>query len=151
MRRPLCSPIRALPLLLVTACSDARHTDSRFATPERTVRTLLQAHGIAELGPRDIERRAVAEGGFTVVDREAYEGCFVDRDQPGGDAMAGYVFGVLAGAGRDLRFELVEQRAYVQARDARIVMQRGEDGAYRIVLADSVPEDLRRTLLGGGD
>ena len=62
--------------------------------------------------------------------------------------MAGYVFGVLA-AGRDgLRYETHPRGASVVVRtDVRVEMARGDDGAYRIVLAQSVPEATRRGLL----
>jgi hypothetical protein len=37
----------------------------------------------------------------------------------------------------------------VQVREGlRVVMRRGEDRAYRIVLAESVPEDVRRSITG---
>jgi hypothetical protein len=51
-------------------------------------------------------------------------------------------------AGRDeLRYETVEQHGYVvPRRGPRIVLRRGDDGAYRIVLAESVPEDVQRSL-----
>lgn len=62
--------------------------------------------------------------------------------------MASYVLGMLAAARDALRYETVADRGYVIPREGmRIVMQRGEDGAYRIVLADSVPEDVRRSVL----
>ncbi|HJL16850.1 MAG TPA: hypothetical protein RMH99_14395, partial [Sandaracinaceae bacterium LLY-WYZ-13_1] len=48
----------------------------------------------------------------------------------------------------DLRYETVEDRGYVYPReDVRVVMERGADGAYRVVLAESVPDDVRRGLL----
>lgn len=128
-------------------CGELQRTDTRFATPERTVRTLLAAHGIAESD--DVQARLIAEGAFSIVDREAYEACFADLDQPGGDAMAGYVLGLLAAARSELRFELFERRAVVNVGPGvRVAMERGSDGAYRILLAESVPEDVRRGLLG---
>jgi hypothetical protein len=135
--------------LLVLACGDVTRTDSRFATPERTVATLLAAHGIGEATADELQGRLIAEGGFAIVDRAAYEACFVDLEQPGGAGMAGYVLGMLAAARGELRYETIEHHGYVQVREGiRIVMRRGEDGAYRIVLAESVPEDIRRSITG---
>jgi len=136
-----------LVVLLVSACGDAATADPRLATPERTVRTLLAAHGIAERD--DVQARMIAEGGLSIVDREAYEACFADLDQPGGAGMAGYVLGLLAAARGELRYELFEQHAVVYVREGvRIAMRRGDDGAYRIVLAESVPADVRRSIVG---
>lgn len=139
-----------LSALLVLACGDVTRTDPRLATPERTVRTLLAAHGIEDAAPGALEERLIAEGGFAIVDRAAYEACFADLHQPGGAGMAGYVLGLLAAARGELRYETIEQHGYVQVRreGLRVVMRRGEDGAYRIVLAESVPEDVRRSITG---
>ena len=135
--------------VLVLACGDVTRTDPRLATPERTVATLLAAHGIEDAAPGELEERLIAEGGFAIVDRAAYEACFVDLHQPGGAGMAGYVLGLLAAARGELRYETIEHHGYVQVREGiRIVMRRGEDGAYRIVLAESVPEDIRRSITG---
>jgi hypothetical protein len=135
--------------LLAVGCGEPRTTDPRFATPERTVATLLEAHGVgADARQDEIRARAVDEGGFRVRDRAAYEACFADLDRPGGQALAAYVMGMLAGARDELRYTTFEERASVQLRDGqRIAMRRGSDGAYRIVLADSVPEDAQRSLL----
>lgn len=142
----------ALAALLLCACGDATtRTDPRLATPERTVQTLLAAHGIAGADRDEVQARVVAEGGFSIADREAYEACFADLDQPGGPGMAGYVLGLLAAAQGELRYETFEQRGVVQVREGvRVVMRRGDDGAYRIVLAESVPEDVRRSIVGLG-
>ena len=138
-----------LSALLVLACGDVTRTDPRLATPERTVRTLLAAHGIEDGAPGALEERLIAEGGFAIVDRAAYEACFADLHQPGGAGMAGYVLGLLAAARGELRYETIEQHGYVQVREGlRVVMRRGEDRAYRIVLAESVPEDIRRSITG---
>ncbi len=133
-------------LAAMMACGEASGTDPRFATPERTVDTLLAAHGAGEASASELTAR-VAAGGLPVVDRELHARCFADLDQPGGEAMAGYVLGMIAAARDALRFETVGERGYVIPREgARVVMQRGADGAYRIVLAESVPEDVRRTV-----
>ncbi len=122
-------------------------TDPRFATPERTVATLLAAHGAGGASQAELQERFVAQGGLTVVDREAYELCFADLGTPSGPALAQYVVGMIAAARDELRYETVDQHGYVvPRRGPRIVMRRGDDGAYRIMLAESVPEDARDGL-----
>lgn len=134
-------------VVLLVACGEVTRTDPRFATPERTVATLLAAHGAAELSQAELTERFVSQGRLTVVDREAYELCFADPETPGAQGLAEYVVGMIA-AGRDeLRYETVEQHGYViPRRGPRIVLRRGDDGAYRVVLAESVPEDVQRSL-----
>lgn len=124
------------------------HTDSRFATPERTVDTLLGAYGVRDLPQDDLRARIASQGALTLRDREAYAACFVDLSRPGGEGMAGYVLGMLAAARDELRFETAGDRGYVLPREGiRVVMIRGEDNAYRISLSESVPEDVQRGLL----
>jgi hypothetical protein len=126
--------------LLLLSCGEG--TDSRFATPEHTVATLLAAHGLADVSSDEIRARAAT--GYPVRDRAAHEACFADLDRPGGEALAGYVVGVLAAGRDDLRYETVGDRGLVRLPNGPpIVMERTRAGAYRIVLEQSVPEDLR--------
>lgn len=134
-------------LLALVGCGDVQTTDSRFATPERTVHTLLASHGMSEMSQQDIRERIGEHGAFQLRDTEAWRSCFADFEQPAGEGMAGYVLGILA-AGRDeLRYETVGDIATVRLQEERVVMRRGDDGAYRIVLRDSVPERVRAGLL----
>ena len=134
-------------ILLSFGCGDVHTTDSRFATPERTVQTLFVSYGMSDLSQEEIRARIGEHGAFQLRDPELWRSCFVDLEQPGGEGMAGYVLGVL-GAGRDeLRYETVGEAATVHVQTARIVMRRGADGAYRIELRDSVPEPVRAGLL----
>ena len=137
-----------LPLLSLFGCAEAvTRTDVRFSTPEHTVQTLLGAYGLEEVSQETIRARMAEGGGFTLQDRETWRACFTDFDQPGGEGMAGYVLGMLAAARDDLRYELAGDWAYVYPRDEVRVVMAHEGGAYRIVLARSVPEDVRRTLM----
>jgi len=132
---------------LAAACGDTETVDSRFATPERTVATLLSTHGLTDESQESIRERMATRGAFELQDAETWRACFTDIGQPGGEGMAGYVLGMLAAARDDLRFEISGDRAYVFPREgARVVMVRGSDGAFRIVLRDSVPENVRRGL-----
>lgn len=145
MRRPL--PL-LLALCVVAGCGDTETVDSRFATPERTVDTLFSTHGLSDESQQSIQARIAERGAFELQDAETWRQCFTDLDQPGGEGMAGYVLGMLAAARDQLRFEISGDRAYVFPREgARVVMQRGSDGAFRIVLRESVPENVRRGLL----
>ena len=136
-----------LAALLLVGCDGTETVDSRFATPERTVDTLFASYGMRDLSQADIQSRIAERGAFELRDEAAWRECFADLDQPAGQGMAGWVLGVL-GAGRDeLRFETAGEAAYVHVRDMRIVMRRERDGAYRIVLSDSVPERVREGLV----
>lgn len=134
--------------LLALGCDDVTRTDPRFSTPEHTVETLLGAYGLEDVPQDEVRQRIGTHGAFELQDRAAYEACFADLDAPGGEGMAGYVFGMIAAAKDELRYETVAGRGYVTPRDGvRVVMERDETGAYRIVLADSVPEETRRSLM----
>ena len=98
---------------------------------------------------RDAMRARIAErGSFQLRDAETWRLCFTDLERPGGEGMAGYVLGLLAAARDDLRYETAADRGYAIPREGiRVAMERGDDGAYRIVLADSVPPEVQRGLL----
>ncbi len=133
--------------LSLLGCGQAQSADSRFATPERTVSSLFLAHGLERASQEQIRAQIIRDGGLVVRDRELYAACFADLDRPGGDALASYVVGMLAAARDDLRYELVEDHGYAYPREgARVVFQR-QNGAYRIILAQSVPEDVQARLL----
>ena len=143
---------RALPILALSlaalGCGETTTPDSRFATPERTVATLLATHGLTDESQESIQSRIANRGAFELRDAETWRLCFTDFDRPGGEGMAGYVLGMLAAARDQLRYEMAGESAYVFPREGlRVVMRRGEDGAYRIVLHESVPEEIQRGLL----
>ncbi|MFK7988390.1 MAG: hypothetical protein AB8I08_20380 [Sandaracinaceae bacterium] len=135
--------------LLLGACGgDLTETDARFATPERTVTTLLGTYGLNDMPQEEIHARLAQRGAFELQDHDTWRACFVDIDRPGGDGMAGYVLGLLAAARDDIQYETIADRGYASPRaDVRVVMRRGPDGAYRIVLGESVPDTVRRGLL----
>lgn len=136
------------PWLLGCDGGDVTRSDARFSTPEHTVETLLGTYGLNDLPQEQIQRQIVQRGAFELRDRETWRQCFADLDQPGGEGMAGYVLGLLAAGRDDLRFEIAEDHAYAFPREGvRVVLVEGEDGAWRISLARSVPEDVRSGLL----
>jgi len=147
-----CFAIERVPVLLLLmlawGCGEAETVDARFSTPEHTVATLFATHGLADESQASIQARIAERGSFELADQETWALCFTDFDQPGGNGMAGYVLGMLAAARDQLRYELAGDTAYVFPRAGlRVVMHRGEDRAYRIVLRESVPEQVRRGLL----
>jgi hypothetical protein len=140
--------LAAFPLVALGCEAGVATTDSRFSTPERTIETLLASAGLEGSTQEQNQARIVEQGGVQVRDAASYEACFADIDQPGGHGMAGYVLGMIAAASDDLRYEMVEGRGFVIPRQGiRIVMDRDANGAYRIVLAESVPEHVRESIL----
>ena len=140
----------AAALLVLASCGgdDVTSTDARFSTPEHTVQTLLGTYGLNDLPQARIQEQIVQHGAFQLRDRETWQACFADLDQPGGEGMAGYVLGLLAAGRDDLRFETAGERAYAFPREGvRVVMIRGADNTFRISLRESVPDEVRNGLL----
>jgi hypothetical protein len=150
MRRsywPRCALALLLPLLAACAAS----ADRRFATPEDTVRTLFAAYGLEHVSERAIVARLAEGQRFELLDPEGFRACFADHRGPEHEGMAGYVFGVLVAGKEHLRFRADGERVRVLvgrggASDPGIVLRHTRDG-FKIVLAESVPEDVRRQLL----
>jgi hypothetical protein len=136
--------------LSLAACEGATHTvDARFSTPEHTALTLLGSYGLEHATQAEIREHMAQHDRFEMRDRHAYEACFSDlRDgDAASEGVAGFVFGAIA-AGRDeLRVQITGDRATLSPRDGvEIVMHRGDDGAFRIALADSVPSEVRTQI-----
>lgn len=128
--------------------TDLTETDARFSTPERTVTTLLGTYGLNDMPQEEIHARLAERGAFQLQDAVTWRACFADIERPGGEGMAGYVLGLLAAARDDIQYETVADRGYATPRPGvRVVMRRDTDGAYRIVLGESVPETVRRGLI----
>lgn len=151
MRLFLCASVMAA---LLGACDGAtRTTDARFSTPEHTVRTLMGSYGLADATQEQIRERMAGHDRFEIQSRSTFRECFEDMGPTSGTAgaasegAAGFVFGALA-AGRDeLEIALHGDRATIVPRQGvEIVMHRGQDGAYRIVLAESVPAEVRARM-----
>ncbi|UJR86114.1 hypothetical protein [Sandaracinus amylolyticus] len=138
----------ALGVLGIVGCDAPRGVDARYSTPEHTIETLLASHGLEDATQEDIRARMSAHQRFELRDRASFEACFADL-QPGpvGEGLAGWTLGAIA-AGRDeLRVEIIGDRATVAPREGvRIAMARDEGGRWRIVLAESVPIEVRRAL-----
>lgn len=145
--------MRLLAALLLIAslvgCDGATRTvDARFSTPEHTVRTLMSAYGLEAATQEQIRERMAHHDRFEMQNRATFRACFEDLDTSSADeGVAGFVFGALAAGRDDMRVATHGDRATISPRaGVEIVMHRGEDGAYRIVLAESVPDEVRARM-----
>lgn len=138
-----------LGLLTLVGCDGAtRTTDARFSTPEHTVHTLLGSYGMGDATQEQIRERMAAQDRFEIQSRTTFRECFEDIGTgAANEGVAGFVFGAIAANRDDLSIELHGDRATLTPRAGlEIVMHRGDDGAYRIVLADSVPPEVRTRM-----
>lgn len=137
----------ALSSLLVglLGCEDVRHADSRYATPERTMATLLASYGLADKSLAEVQslRRT---GRVHVRDAAAQRGCFERFETAEDEAMAGYVVGVLAEADGSARPTLTAGTARVAVGDQATIVLRDHEGAWRIDLPASVPVTTREAI-----
>lgn len=140
-------------VLVLAACEGTTTTDARYSTPEHTVETMLAAYGLADATQEQIREQLSARGHFELRDRRSYEACFEDYGSTSLDeGLAGFVFGSIAAGRDDLRVEMHGDRATVSPREGiEIVMHRDERGAYRVMLAESVPEAVRAQMASVAD
>lgn len=140
--------------VLMAACDSAPPVsrDLRFHTPKATIDTLLESYGLENVSQDEIRRRMQIGRSFHLVDPETRNLCFADFDGPEDEGMLGYVFGGLAPAKDDVRITQTEDTAHAfgETREGRrnrpIVLQRDGTGNWRIVLSESVPDDVRDRL-----
>ncbi|MEZ4338498.1 MAG: hypothetical protein R3B82_17905 [Sandaracinaceae bacterium] len=126
------APLLFVTLLALIGCGDVQTTDPGFATPERTVATLLATHGPRRF--RTTPRGIAERGSFQFRDAETWRLCFTDLETSGRGGH-GWVRPRLPRAARDdLRYETAADRGYAILREGILAMERGDDGAYRIVL-----------------
>lgn len=136
-------------LLGLLGCDGATRTaDARFSTPEHTVRTLMSAYGLEDATQDQIRERMAHHDRFEMQSRATFRACFEDLGtSPAAEGAAGFVFGALAAGRDDTAVQLHGETASLSPRaGVEIVMHRGEDGAYRIVLAQSVPAEVRARM-----
>lgn len=144
--------ICAVLITMIAGCEGAvRTSDPRFSTPERTVATLLASYELDRLSQEEVRERIAAHRRFELADREAFEACFADFGAgPAIEGLAGWVLGALAAGKDELRTTITGDRATVSPREGVRIVMRLEDGAWRIVIAESVPEDVRRAIAAVG-
>ncbi len=144
----------AMAAVLLMGCDQAPpvSSDLRFHTPKATIDTLLETYGLEMVSQDEIRRRMQIGRSFHLVDPETRDLCFADFDGPEDEGMIGYVFGGLAPAKDDVRITQTGDTAHAfgETRDGRrnrpIVLERDSTGAWRIVLEESVPSDVRDRL-----
>lgn len=149
MRAPL---VAALPLLGL-ACGPAG-ADPRIATPEATVRTVLEATHLVDAPPvlpvGRFGREPAPER--PPPDLAALALCFwdFDRDDLASRGMADFVAGMLAAMEGRLVYHVGRRRSTVDTGFRTVVMRRSRSGRSRsgwhIVLAESVPPEIQEGL-----
>ncbi len=148
--RPLVM-IALLSLGLSAGCEEEPR-DLRYRTALATVQTLFEAYGVNGLSQDEVRERMQVRGRFHLSDPEGFRGCFVDYQGDQDESLAGYVFGRLAAAKDDLRFEPGEQRVLIHtseggdAPDPVVLLREGEE--WKISLLQSVPASVRTQLHG---
>ncbi len=144
----------AIAAVLLLGCDQSPpvSNDLRFHTPKATIDTLLETYGLEMVSQDEIRRRMQIGRSFHLVDPETRDLCFADFDGPEDEGMIGYVFGGLAPAKDDVRITQTGDTAHAfgETRDGRrnrpTVLERDSTGAWRIVLEESVPADVRQRL-----
>lgn len=144
------SPVVAL-LLVSLGCASGSGADPRFRTPEATIHTLFESYSVADVPEDQVRLRLAAHARFTLRDPTTYRACFADFRDPRDEGLAGFVFGRLVAFKDHLRYETRADRSVITlpvpagAPGGRIVLER-QDGAFRIVLAESVPREVALQL-----
>lgn len=144
--------VAAVVLGLVACDAPPVSDDLRFHTPKATIDTLLETYGLEQVSQEEIRRRMQLGRSFHLVDPATRDLCFADFDGPDDEGLVGYVFGGLAPAKDDVRITQTGDvaHAFGETRDGRrnrpIVLERDGTGAWRIVLEESVPSDVRARL-----
>lgn len=138
----------ALAPLSLSACEgDTRTVDVRYSSPEHTVTTLFTAYGLESLSQDEVRQRMASNGHLELRDRETYLACFGDLETPADEGLAGFVLGALAAGKDELRTTITQDRATVSPRPGvEVVLRREDDGRWRIVLAESVPAEVRARM-----
>ena len=135
----------SLVLTGLLGCDGVHHVDSRYATPERTMATLLASYGLADKSLAEVQslRRT---GRVHVRDVAARQSCFERFDTAEDEAMAGYVVAVLAEADGSARPTLTAGTARVAIGDSATIVLHDHEGSWRIDLPASVPVTTREAI-----
>lgn len=124
--------------------------DKRFDTPAATIDALFRSYGIAELSEAEVRARLQARERFELRDPRLHRECFADWRGEQDQGLAGYVFGRLAAAKDHLRIDVEGDLAQITpgiegaAQEATVLVR--QDGAWKIALRQSVPEEVRQQL-----
>ncbi len=138
----------ALTLAVLPGCPE--QTDSRFSTPAATIRSLFSSYGIADVSEAEVRARLQARERFEMHDPRLHRECFADWQGEQDQGLAGYVFGRLAAAKDHLLIDVEGDLAQITpniegaAQEATVLVL--QDGAWKIALRQSVPEEVRQQL-----
>ncbi|MEM9190375.1 MAG: hypothetical protein AAGF12_14415 [Myxococcota bacterium] len=144
MRLPL--PVLGSVLLLLAGCEEP---DPRFASPEATLDTMMDAYGVLGFTQDEIQERMRVGGRFQLRDEASYRACFAEFGGPQDEGLAGFVFGTVAAGKDQMRIDLQDDRAHVFPNPDRIdrsVVLVRQNGEWKISLEESVPADVRHRL-----
>ena len=130
----------------VSACEDVETLDPHYATPERTIETMLDAYGLSDVTPEE-GRRLRRAGQLRLRNATAYHACFEHFDGAGDEALAGYVVGSVVENRDALRTTITNDKARVMAERGAPVVLYKRRGGWRISLDESVPQPYRGQLL----
>ena len=123
--------------------------DPRYASPEATVATLLEAFECQDASQEEIRDRLAVGDRFELDDAASFHGAFVDYRGTVDEGLAGYVFGFVATGKDDLTVERAGARAYAYPkpsdRSRRVVFLETERH-WLIALAESVPQPIQVAL-----
>ncbi len=136
----------ALLTAFVFGCDDVETLDPHYATPERTIETMLGAYGLSDV-TADEGRRLRRAGHLRLRNAEAYHACFDRFDGAGDEALAGYVVGSVVENRDALRTTITNDKARVMAERGAPVVLYKRRGGWRISLDESVPQPYRGQLL----
>ena len=134
-------------MLALSGCADP---DPRFESPERTVEALFAAYGVADLPEREVQRRLRSRERFELADRDAMLETFADYRVEEQEGMTGFVFGRLVAQKASLAYDCEPRRCEVRPEgeaDTPPVVLREDGGEWKIVLAESVPRQIKEQLI----
>jgi hypothetical protein len=139
-----------LTLAFASAGACEEPADPRYVTPQATIRTLFASYGVATASEATLRARLAAHESFALRDRLAYRGCFADFVRDEDEGAAGFVFGRLIAVKDHLVFRTAGDHATLRASadspTIPTVHLRRRAGAFRIVLRESVPAEVRAQL-----
>jgi hypothetical protein len=147
MKRGAIVGLWAIAAAYACACGSegVRHVDSRFATPEKTIETLLGTYGMAQASQAELDHWLENNQRYPLRDPATFRACFEDYQGTQDEGLAGFVVGALVRGRSDARVTIVRDVAHVATADRRVVMHDTESG-WKISLRDSVPRDVQEQL-----
>ncbi len=146
--------VRCLIVFAFVACSSGPRVsnDLRFQSPKATIDTLLETYGLEGVTQDEVRRRMRVGRTFHLNDPATRDLCFADLGHESDEGFIGFVFGSVAAGKDDLRITVTDDVAHVfsetrEGRRARpVVLRQDDEGAWKIILNESVPDSVRTRL-----